>query len=511
MKKSFYVFAAICAIACTKENAPQQNPSSELVKINFGATLEQPKTSISAKSTLWQADDAISIFDGADNRPFTAQSYGETSTTFLGEAAQAETYYALYPYSSAAALEGETIKTILPTEQTAIASSYDPAASLMVAKSSGSNNLDFKNVCTLVKIDVPSNVKNLKSIEIKSNNGKKIAGNVSITFDAEGLPVATGDAETVTLKAAEGQTLQGEYYICVLPGIMDEGISLLLRYGYSAQMFQQAKVRTSVDFSRSHILPLGSVKNPEIAFIGSVENAAFNDETNTAIQWLLYEFGNTAYIPFEVLNTESSVLDNCKAIWWHLDSDSAVHNKDELVSAAPKSDWGNVLTLLKDKLAAGTGFLLTRYAAHYPVLLGLTETAPDICFDDANGITTVGTEAIYTTAEHDIFSGLSGDDPGNSAKICLLDAGYLFSNATVKYSSSAFPSSSCTMLAKDGDGNNAVIWEFPKDGDRGAVICIGTPFYDWHTTYGNWVWGEGLYHNNVLDITRNAINYVKQQ
>ena len=104
MKKSFYVFAAICAIACTKENAPQQNPSSELVKINFGATLEQPKTSISAKSTLWQADDAISIFDGADNRPFTAQSYGETSTTFLGEAAQAETYYALYPYSSAAAL-----------------------------------------------------------------------------------------------------------------------------------------------------------------------------------------------------------------------------------------------------------------------------------------------------------------------------------------------------------------------------------------------------------------------
>ena len=66
----------------------------------------------------------------------------------------------------------------------------------------------------------------------------------------------------------------------------------------------------------------------------------------------------------------------------------------------------------------------------------------------------------------------------------------------------------CELLAKDGD-QNVVIWEFPETETRGGVLCIGTPFYDWHTTEGTWAWTEGSFHNNVLNMTANAIEYLK--
>ena len=67
----------------------------------------------------------------------------------------------------------------------------------------------------------------------------------------------------------------------------------------------------------------------------------------------------------------------------------------------------------------------------------------------------------------------------------------------------------CNLLAKDAD-NDIVIWEFPEAETRiGKVLCIGSPFYDWHTTAGTWEWTADKRHNNVLDMTRNAINYLK--
>lgn len=83
------------------ENAPQ------LKAMTFTAVQEgqgTTRTAIDNLSIKWTANDKISIFDGSNayggDQMFTIENgVGTTSATFDGSAAEAATYYALYPYA----------------------------------------------------------------------------------------------------------------------------------------------------------------------------------------------------------------------------------------------------------------------------------------------------------------------------------------------------------------------------------------------------------------------------
>ena len=51
-----------------------------------------------------------------------------------------------------------------------------------------------------------------------------------------------------------------------------------------------------------------------------------------------------------------------------------------------------------------------------------------------------------------------------------------------------------------------MVWEYPADGGKGGVFCIGSGCYDWYS--------EGIdtskdpYHGNVAKFTKNAIDYL---
>lgn len=550
MKKYAYIFAAaIAALACTKENP--SNPSKDEkpeepvqgVEMTFGATLEQTKAGISENKTVWAATDHISVFDGTENRDFNSTGEGEI-TTFTGTATAADIYYALYPYQATASCSEGVITATVPSVQTATPGSFDPAAALMVAR--GSQNFEFKNVCSLIKVTVPADVTGITSIEFSGNADENIAGEVSISFDESGLPAATGAGDkTITLKAAAGQTLAaGDYYIAALPNTYSQGLKLLIHY--EKGMFQQVKATDALKVERSAVRPVGTVKWPEVVFIGPDDmDFGSNLEVNTAVQWMIYNVKNSAFVPFEVLNTNDKVLDNCQTIWWHYQNTgnpyTAITSKEGLIASAEKCDWENVMNLITSKLNSGTGLLLTRFATHYQAVLGLAldGKGPNNCWGDAEPGTwkIEGTGSIYTAGGHDLtthplFNGLTNDDEKNACKICLVDSGYLLSNSvnrynvhegwgdyvvknedqTVNFDASYIEIATkvgCNILAKDGD-QDIVIWEFPSTETRkGKVLCIGTPLYDWHTTEGTWEWTENSYHNNVMKITENAINYLR--
>ena len=115
MKKTFKTMLALMAGAmtftgCTSdilENTPEQIPSA-LKPMTFTAIQEgqgdATRTAISGTAINWTAGDQISIFDGvADEKGNYAHEFtldgegGSTSGTFEGTAAEATTYYALYP------------------------------------------------------------------------------------------------------------------------------------------------------------------------------------------------------------------------------------------------------------------------------------------------------------------------------------------------------------------------------------------------------------------------------
>ena len=547
MKKYAYMIAAAVAVlACTKENNPATEPNpvepQPLVEMTFGASLEVPVVSravISGNKTLWTSNDKISVFEGAENREFYSIGEG-AEVKFRGEAAAAGTYYALYPYQlGASCTEGE-IKATVPSEQTATPGSFDPAAALMVAR--GSESFEFKNVCSLIKVTVPDGVTGITSIEFSGNKDEKIAGNVTVSFDENGLPVTTGaDVKTITLKAAERETLAaGDYYIAALPNTYSQGLKLLIHYDNG--MFQQAKATGELKVERSAVRPVGSVKWPEVVFLGADDVVLANNlEVNTAVQWMIYNIPNSAYVPFEVLNQENTkVLDNCKVVWWHYHNDNKIDSKEELIKNVNKCDWTNVKNLLVKKLNSGTGFLLTRFATHYQAVLGVAQDSkgPNNCWGDpepgtskTDGIREIYTAGSYTLKTHPLFKGLTNNEENNEVTICMVDGGYLLSNSVARYNvhegwgdyvvknsdlvnfDESYKNISekvgCNLLAKDGD-KDIVIWEFPSTETRkGKVLCIGTPLYDWHTTEGTWEWTANSYHNNVLDMTRNAIDYLK--
>lgn len=552
MKKYAYIFAAaVAALACTKENpsvpAEDQKPADNqpLVEMTFGAVLEDnvspsSKAAISGNKTLWTSEDKISVFDSDGNREFSSTGEGP-NVIFSGEAASAETYYALYPYQAGASCTDGVIKATVPSEQTATLGSFDPAAALMVAR--GSDIFEFKNVCSLIKVTVPSNVTGITSIEFSGNADEDIAGDVNISFNESGLPIVSGAAsKTIVLKAAESTLAAGDYYIAALPNTYSQGLKLLIKYDNG--MFQQAKATGALTVARSAVRPVGSVKWPEVVFLGADNNPGNDIEVNTAVQWMIYNIKNSAYVPFAALS--EAVLSNCKTIWWHYQGKQGIDgvnldSKEKLVSVVPKCNEEKVVTLLKGKLNSGTGFLLTRFATHYQAVLGVAKDGkgPNNCWGnpEPGNWTIDGIGEIYTAGgndltTHPLFTGLTNNEEGNKVKICMVDAGYLLSNSVARYNvhegwgdyvvkngdvsvnlDQSYMQISekvgCNLLAKDGD-QDIVIWEFPATENRkGKVLCIGTPFYDWHTTEGTCEWKAGFFHNNVLDMTRNAINYLK--
>lgn len=529
MKKYAYIFAAaIAALACTKENPSNpsldEKPEEPLqgVEMTFGATLEQTKAGISDNKTVWAATDHISVFDGVANCDFKSKGEGE-STTFTGTAAVADNYYALYPYQATASCSEGVITATVPSVQTATPGSFDPAAALMVAR--GSQNFEFKNVCSLIKVTVPADVTGITSIEFSGNADENIAGEVSISFDELGLPTTTGaGVNTITLKAAEGQkTLDaGDYYIAALPNTYSQGLKLLIHY--EKGMFQQAKATDALKVERSAVRPVGTVKWPEVVFIGSADvDLTVNAEVNTAVQWMIYNIKNSAYVPLTALN--ATVLSNCSVVWWHYHRDWSVNSIEDFKSFTGISE--DNISVLKTWYDAGGSMFLSRYAVYLSNIMEINNAVPDVHFGGPEKIEEGYNGGWYVTDNQFIFCEGSTRDESPYFKGCAtneatfnewcvntFEPSYYFSNSTCHYSATDFgawqnETGNVVKAKSNGDSQKVVGWECPQSGTQGLVFCLGTPLYDWYTEDGTWLMTKESLHNNVMTITSNTIEYLK--
>lgn len=247
LKTLLAMMAGTMALAACSEDAMVENNNSNnnnnvapgtKIALTFSAQQENDGSTRAAidgtdsKKIDWQTADHISVFDGSSNNDFVIDEIDPsdaTSATFTGEAADAATYTALYPYQSGAALSGEYITgVVLPATQTATPGSFDPAAGLMMAVTTGAEkNFAFKNAVAYIKVttDVPA-----KEITFSSFDCEDIAGTVTLSYNS-GTPTATvtsGGTDIVTLVPPTGEETipAGTYYIAVLPQTLPFGFTL---------------------------------------------------------------------------------------------------------------------------------------------------------------------------------------------------------------------------------------------------------------------------------------------
>lgn len=246
----------LAAVSCTKEITNETNGSAtgaDLYPMTFTANSQQTKAElVDGKFIHWESGDQINVFDNTETvyDPFETSDKG-SQATFSGMAGKAEGYYALYPYQSDASMTEGAIIATFPSEQTAVAGSFDPQAFIAVAQSDNEGNFSFKNVAALVQFTMPEG-ENATSATLTANaDNEKLCGPVKITFDENGNPSTTAGGKMTNAVTLKGTLEAGKtYYFVVRPGIaFSEGLTISIdgkKYRVSSVKPEKTLIRNSV-------------------------------------------------------------------------------------------------------------------------------------------------------------------------------------------------------------------------------------------------------------------------
>lgn len=257
--------AALILAACGNEEFienVENGAAEQLVPMTFTANMPQTRTYLSGGTNVhWSKGDEIALWDDTDKRKFTATEIDGSSATFTGEANSNNRYAAFYPYSAVKACDGVTFTFTLPAKQTAkwksFANNLAPSFALVEAPET---NLQFKNVCALVKFYIGLSAIDVKTVSLVARNGEVLAGDLKYKSTDESVVGAESNTSSrIDLSGPFEPSI--DYYFVVRPCTLEEGFSLLVEYNDGT--LKRTDVRHSVTLKAGQILDIGAPKNLE--------------------------------------------------------------------------------------------------------------------------------------------------------------------------------------------------------------------------------------------------------
>ncbi len=191
-----------------------------------GADKSLQKTAYDADlKMIWLSADNFSIFPANtdENAEYTLTSgEGTNSCEISGTSAEADDYFAMYPYNGNVAYsEGKFTGIEIPANQEVSAGQFDPKADILVGYSTKDDmSFQFRHIGSKLGVTVP--IDGVKSIEISCS--EIISGFVDVSMDAnpDAIPAVTGitdECNTITLicEDPEGFVKGNTYYATVIP------------------------------------------------------------------------------------------------------------------------------------------------------------------------------------------------------------------------------------------------------------------------------------------------------
>ena len=294
MKKSLFIAAALLSLtACTRE-MDVNLPAGDMTITARTETSADTKTIVEGETHVyWEPGDEIAVFSGDESAKFTTDITESSATaTFhssLGKTNGAD-IWAVYPYSSDAVFDGETITTTLPSEQVARYGSFGKDMNLAVAHSTTSD-LQFYNVGGGIRFRLTQ--EGIKKVTFEGYGGEILAGTVKIGLDENGLPVikeVTNGSTAITLLPPSGNDSfpTNVWFYCVaIPGYLSSGYKLEFYRDteYSRMASEKAVAIKRAIFGNidnadegCEFIPIpNTISTPEIIDLGlSVKWASFN-------------------------------------------------------------------------------------------------------------------------------------------------------------------------------------------------------------------------------------------
>lgn len=258
--KKIFICAALTLLAagCAKEGSEFSGRS---VQRYFTAILDDAstKTAIDASGKIsWTAGDEITYFGSDAVQGTHTVSESGASTVIAATLSDTETVFtAVYGAAEISNIETEsfTLGGVVPSVQDGDFST----ANVSVARTTDlqAGQLAFKNLTSMVKFSLSRT--DIDHVVFSSGSGAPLTadGIVNVTFDSEGLPVATlGSVRSSSIKVSKPSS--GTWYISLLPGTYSGGFTI--------KCFDKNNVRLGVASSdktlglgRSTIVDLGTL------------------------------------------------------------------------------------------------------------------------------------------------------------------------------------------------------------------------------------------------------------
>ena len=269
--------AALAIASCTKEMADEAVPESRknLVDVDVEASMpedSETRVTLNGVTPLWTKGDQIGIFteDLVLCPPFTANTGGNRSTTFSGQKPEYSVLTtAFYPYDASATFSKSGVCLTLPRTQSGAASN-----AVMVGTGSEKDGFVFRNVCSLIRMTLPSSL-NLRRVELIRND--RVAG--PFTVDTDNFSVSSASPSTYLDSRAEiTGTLSGEYILAVLPSASKK-LEMALTNSAGKVAFVSTTFKTGNAFVAGRIKNLGTFPT-SLTFYDA---ALVADPTNTQL------------------------------------------------------------------------------------------------------------------------------------------------------------------------------------------------------------------------------------
>ena len=304
MKRTLFLsFAALlAAVACNQAETPVDDLGTvEMVNLVISARGAESPESTDTRTELvdmynvrWLPEEEISVFSSEGSAKFTSVNQDVTASThFTGTltvntaaSGDAAWIWALYPYDENAVFANQTITTTLPSNQTAVAGTFDddllitasravnpfitsgdisqymettgidattlsldasgsltvvpaqtegdPAIPTTVFADSRTLQMHFEHVCSGLRFSLTQ--QGIESVTLSSNAGEPIAGTFTFGMDNNGMPVVqsiSNPSSSITLMPANGGTFETGvwYYFVTLPVTFSEGVTFTVTSG----------------------------------------------------------------------------------------------------------------------------------------------------------------------------------------------------------------------------------------------------------------------------------------
>lgn len=143
---------------------------------------------------------------------------------------------------------------VIPAYQTAVAGSADPKAMVMIGLSTDKTTIDFKNVCSYIKVTPEFDC---RAILITSKGTENLAGTVTVDYNG-GAPTATVSRDGSKEILLTGTIAKdNDYYIAVLPGALESGFTIGFLAADRTNIYERSTDKNP-NLERSKVTNLGT-------------------------------------------------------------------------------------------------------------------------------------------------------------------------------------------------------------------------------------------------------------